>query len=157
MIEQLYHQYYCLLWQRAYHLTRCQELAEDIVQDTFVRAMSRGYQHQQYLGAWLWRITTNLAYDALRKQHTRHKYITQEPLEDHENHLVQESECDLIELQDILNSLPADVRDTLAIRLSGKNGDEAAEALGINRATWYRRIRKAKQQVQRALWGEEVA
>lgn len=55
----------CLVSQR--------ELAEDLCQETFLRAWSRWPSEglPEYARAWLYRVATNLAYDELRRQQRR--------------------------------------------------------------------------------------
>ncbi|HKT38379.1 MAG TPA: sigma-70 family RNA polymerase sigma factor, partial [Ktedonobacterales bacterium] len=53
-----------------YHLVNSRELAEDLAQDTFLkafRALPR-MDKSLKLSAWLYRIATNMAYDWLRRQ-----------------------------------------------------------------------------------------
>jgi RNA polymerase sigma-70 factor, ECF subfamily len=60
------------LWALVYRLTGSAEDAEDVVQDAFARLVAqdpRSPVHQ--LGAWLARVATNLAIDALRRRRRR--------------------------------------------------------------------------------------
>jgi RNA polymerase sigma-70 factor, ECF subfamily len=55
------------LWAVAYRLTGCAADADDIVQETFARAMRRG-RAGSLERSWLVRVATNLALDALRRR-----------------------------------------------------------------------------------------
>jgi len=58
-----------MLWGLAYRLTGCAADADDIVQDTFVRAINRGCSPNDGSWApWLVRVATNLAIDVLRRR-----------------------------------------------------------------------------------------
>src|SRR5579884_1114662 len=68
--EQIYDDYKTPIYNYVYHLVGNREQADDLTQDTFVKAfralprMDRSLK----LSAWLYRIATNTAYDALRRR-----------------------------------------------------------------------------------------
>lgn len=66
------------LYRFALSITRDPELAADLVQDTFVRALQRSHQYQGEapLGAWLRRILHNLAIDGARR--SAHEIVVEE-------------------------------------------------------------------------------
>ncbi len=60
------------LWGLGYRLTGSAALAEDLVQETFIRALRRPPQDRQApLRPWLRRVATNLGIDALRRRKRR--------------------------------------------------------------------------------------
>ena len=68
--EQIYDEYKTPIYNYVYHLVGNREQADDLTQDTFLKAykalprMDRSLK----LSAWLYRIATNTAYDALRRR-----------------------------------------------------------------------------------------
>jgi len=60
-----------LLWGLCYRMTGSAAEADDLVQETFVRAMERPPAHGGPLRPWLVRVATNLARDALRRRKRR--------------------------------------------------------------------------------------
>jgi RNA polymerase sigma-70 factor (ECF subfamily) len=60
-----------LLWGLAYRMTGSVEDAEDVVQDTFARAVARPPPRLDELRPWLTRVAMNLARDALRRRKRR--------------------------------------------------------------------------------------
>lgn len=66
------------LYRFALSITRDPELAADLVQDTFIRALERADQHNEgaSLGGWLRRILHNLAIDRARR--ARHEVAVEE-------------------------------------------------------------------------------
>jgi RNA polymerase sigma-70 factor, ECF subfamily len=68
-LEQLYYDYHQPIVHYLERLVRNHETAEDLAQETFIKALR--YWHQHGAGStrgWLYRIATNTAYDYLRRQ-----------------------------------------------------------------------------------------
>lgn len=61
------------LYRTALAVVRSRDLAEDVVQDTLVKAITRagGFRGRSDPGTWLHRICVNTAYDALRRERRR--------------------------------------------------------------------------------------
>jgi RNA polymerase sigma-70 factor, ECF subfamily len=70
----LVERYSPLVYRVAYRLTGSENDADDVVQETFLRAYRRLdlFEDRSQLGSWLYRIASNCAYDALR-QRARHE------------------------------------------------------------------------------------
>lgn len=68
-LDELFGAHKGMLWGLSYRLTGCAADADDIVQDTFVRAIRRDAPPNDASWApWLVRVTTNLAIDVLRRR-----------------------------------------------------------------------------------------
>jgi RNA polymerase sigma-70 factor (ECF subfamily) len=68
--ERIYDEYKTPIYNYVYHLVGSREQADDLTQDTFLkafRALPR-MDASLKLSAWLYRIATNTAYDALRRR-----------------------------------------------------------------------------------------
>src|SRR3982751_1512880 len=61
------------LFRLAYRLTGIEADAEDVVQETFLRAFARlgQFQERAAVGSWLHRIAVNASYDVLRARKRR--------------------------------------------------------------------------------------
>lgn len=80
--EHIYDEYQTPIYNHIYHLVEDREQAFDLMQDTFVkafRALPR-MDASLKLSAWLYRIATNTAYDALRRR-TLIRWLTWEALD----------------------------------------------------------------------------
>jgi len=68
--EELVRLYQADVFRFAWHLTRDRTLAEDVTQDTFLRAFRfiHGYRGGQRFASWLFAIARNCSMDALRKR-----------------------------------------------------------------------------------------
>lgn len=67
-LEDLYAEYHDVIYRRLYHLTGCHEDAEDLTQDTFVRAARAlpRLRSTAHIKSWLYTIATNLVRDVRR-------------------------------------------------------------------------------------------
>lgn len=73
VLHTLYETFYPRMYQRAYRLLGHREQAQDVTQDTFIKAF-RALKHMpmpENPSPWLYRIVTNTAYDVLRYQRSR--------------------------------------------------------------------------------------
>jgi RNA polymerase sigma-70 factor (ECF subfamily) len=68
--ERVYEEYRAPIYNYIYHLVGSREQADDLTQDTFVKALKAlpKMDASLRLSAWLYRIATNTAYDALRRR-----------------------------------------------------------------------------------------
>src|SRR5215475_16184159 len=68
--DQIYDEYKTPIYNYVYHLVGDREQADDLTQDTFLKAFRAlpKMDASLKLSAWLYRIATNTAYDALRRR-----------------------------------------------------------------------------------------
>jgi RNA polymerase sigma-70 factor (ECF subfamily) len=66
--EALFQEHGRFLWALSYRMTGSAADADDVVQETFVRALAREGPKHQKMRAWLTRIALNLATDILRRR-----------------------------------------------------------------------------------------
>src|SRR5947199_10005704 len=67
--DRIYDEYKTPIYNYVYHLVGDREQADDLTQDTFLKAFRalRKMDANLKLSTWLYRIATNMAYDALRR------------------------------------------------------------------------------------------
>lgn len=71
-LNELFHAHRRMLWGLSYRMTGCAADAEDIVQETFARAVERSTpSHAPAWRPWLMRVATNLSLDLLRRRRRR--------------------------------------------------------------------------------------
>jgi RNA polymerase sigma-70 factor (ECF subfamily) len=70
-LEELFRARERLLWGLCYRLTGCAADADDIVQETFARAVERLPAQESLPRAWLVRVAVNLSLDVLRRRRRR--------------------------------------------------------------------------------------
>jgi RNA polymerase sigma-70 factor (ECF subfamily) len=154
-LTELYETYENKLRRYAAGLTRDPHWAEDLVQDTFVRAMG----HLDLLGAlkpyqqraWLYRTLKNLFLDGLsasERQGELLEHLAREPTN-------SPSLEDLVLSPDPFALIPERFRDVVIQRyMLGMNSREIGEALGIPAATVRSRLHMAIQEARSRLQDE---
>jgi RNA polymerase sigma-70 factor (ECF subfamily) len=153
------------IFRLAYRLTGNRQDAEDVVQETFLRAyrqMER-FEARASFGTWIHRIAVNCAMDVLR-QRPRHRVVadaqsaTTGPLADapDENGIgpdrLAESAQLRLKLNRALDNLTPAERTAFMLRhFEGRSLDEIGRALGLRTSATKHSIFRAVQKMRRAL------
>jgi RNA polymerase sigma-70 factor (ECF subfamily) len=159
------------LYRTALRLTRNQQEAEDLVQETMLKAFrfADSYQRGTNLRAWLFRILNTSAINRFRKQAT-HPVTTSLP-EGEDFYLYNRirdiagqelsaaAEDEVLgqyldeDVYRALNNLPLNFRMPIILAdIEGLSYKEIAEALNIPIGTVMSRISRARRQLQQSLW-----
>src|SRR6266496_5843923 len=159
------------LYRTALRLTHNQQEAEDLVQETLLKAFrfANSYQRGTNLRAWLFRILNTSAINRYRKQ-AAHPTTTSLPegedfylynrikdLSGQELSIAAEEEVLSQYLDEdvyqALNDLPPNFRMAVVLAdIEGLSYKEIAEALQIPIGTVMSRISRARRQLQKSLW-----
>ena len=146
------------LYRYAFWLCRSRDLAEDLVQETFMRAWRSFGNLRDERKAKSWLITT------LRREYARQFERYQPDFAEVEldglssNSASTEDHAEVVALRRALASLPEKYRDPLALQvIAGYTGEEIGEMLNLPRATVMTRLFRARQTLQRVLHRENVA
>jgi len=158
--EQIVTDHHGFVLRRAMWLTRNPHDAEDLTHDVFVRVFGAldNYVPGGNFHGWLYRITTNLYLDQVRR---RNRIRFDALSETHERRLVS-SEPDpadavqdaLLEphLQQGLDALPPMFREVVVLRdVHGLSYDQVARTLGVKPATVRTRIHRGRARLRAAL------
>jgi RNA polymerase sigma-70 factor, ECF subfamily len=159
------------VWRVARRLARDAAEAEDLVQETYLRAIRswRSYQPGTNLRAWLLRILHNLAIDQARR---RRRAPDAEPLEEGDYYLYNRLEQDggsseidrLVEqlsqgpILDALSDLPPNFKEVVVlVDLGDFTYQEAADILDIPIGTVMSRLHRGRRALKRAIAEGAVA
>jgi RNA polymerase sigma factor (sigma-70 family) len=152
-IEQLYDAYGAVLFGAALRIVSSRELAEQVLQDTFLKVWHYGVQYDGSKGrlfTWLLRITRNTAIDATRNSHFHNSKKT-----DYIDRLNDSSggEClnpDTLGLQEIVGKMDEKYKIIIdLIYFNQYTHQEAAEAMGIPLGTVKTRVRFAISELKK--------
>ena len=137
-------------------LTRDAETADDIVQDTLVRALrSEHLFHGGDVRAWLYTILTNLNRNRLRSISRR---PTLTPIKDSDAAMMTGPDTGTRDIATALESLADEQRSTLLlVVLEGLTYREVAEVQGVPIGTVMSRLARARMQIRAYLDGERPA
>lgn len=144
-------------WAR--HLTRDPDLADDMVQECLLRAVSRASQWRpgSSVRAWLFAILKN-AFISDRRQASRRSNVVS--LENYREPSVkggQESHMALIEVRRAFGRLSGEHCEVLfLVAIEGMPYEDAAAALGIPVGTVRSRLSRARLALKREIEGEQA-
>jgi RNA polymerase sigma-70 factor, ECF subfamily len=157
------------MYGAALRMTRNPADAEDLVQETYLRAYRAfdSFQEGTNLRAWLYRILTNAYINVYRKRQREPQMVSDDEIE--EWYLYEKlggaaaepsAETEVLErlpdqdVQEALASLPEQFR--LAVLLADVEGfsyKEIAEILDIPMGTVMSRLHRGRRSLERRLWG----
>jgi len=156
------------MYSAAFRLTRNAADAEDLVQETFLRAYRGFHQFQPgtNLKAWLYRILTNTFINNYRKRQREPQTVSEDDVEDWylysklaEGGAEPSAETSVIEslpdedVQEALSSLPDQFR--IAVLLADVEGfsyKEIAEITSVPIGTVMSRLHRGRKALEKRLW-----
>jgi len=157
------------LYSAALRMTRKPADAEDLVQETFVKAFAAFHQFEEgtNLKAWLYRILTNTYINIYRKKQREPQQTMTEEIDDwslaraaeHTSTGLRSAETEALDhlpdsaVKDALAGLPDDFR--MAVYLADVEGfsyKEIAEIMGTPIGTVMSRLHRGRKALQRSLW-----
>ena len=78
-LEDLFRRHRAELYRYAARFTGDADLAEDVVQDVFVRLAARRPRRADHLRGWLFRVATTIAIDAMRRAARQRRLVLDDP------------------------------------------------------------------------------
>jgi RNA polymerase sigma-70 factor (ECF subfamily) len=153
--RELYDRHVDRIYRLAFRMTGDDALAQDITQDTFIRAFARmsSFRGDSAVGTWLYAIGTSVALNALRKV----KRLNQRETDlEHGSHVgvpAVEPDPDLKErLRRAIDALPLKYRTVFIMHdIEGYKHNEIAEALGIRVGTSKAQLSRGRAKLRLAL------
>lgn len=161
----LYQQYSGPIRRYVTSLVRSSEEAEEITQETFLRAHQKlsSLEDPRKVSPWLYRIATNVSYDRLRRSARAPRLealgeqgpLGAEPADDAPSldQLMEQREMSSC-VQEFLEDLPDSYRGVILLHdLQGLTNPEIAGLLGVSLATVKIRLHRARVKLREALGG----
>ncbi|MFQ2366237.1 sigma-70 family RNA polymerase sigma factor [Aeromonas enteropelogenes] len=151
--EALVHALHGDLYRYAYWLTRDPAVAEDLVQETFLRAWKAIDTLLDDKAAKSWLITILRRENARRFERKQFDLVDlDEHPQTHPDTLHSEQEMEHEWLRRHIGRLPEEYQEPLLLQVvGGFSGDEIAEMLGLNKNTVMTRLFRARNQIKEAM------
>lgn len=146
---------------RAYarFLARDRSAADDLVQDTVLRALAALEQFQlgTNLKGWLFTILRNAFYEQTRRRKREIAAMERQGVNEEAQAPRQLNQAALTDLQRLLWTLPPLLREALVlVGAQELSYEEAAEICGVPVGTMKARVSRARSQLARAASGEQL-
>lgn len=165
-IRELMVQYGEDIWNYAYVLTKDAHMADDVAQETFIKAYRRfqTYRGQGTIKSWLLTIARNTAFTYMRRSFVRRVLLFDSRTAEQASKLARQAapsaEAEAIgketehELWNTVLALPTKFRDPLILRYHHHLSiEEAAAVLGVSEGTVKSRIHRARQKAMKLMKG----
>lgn len=155
-IEAVYQRYFPILREKCRRMILDSDEAQDLAQETFIRLWKNADQLQDPRAtvAWLYKTSTRLAIDRIRRQKVRSLIHTEDLRRSVHGGLEFDPEAKLNASQiltQIATLLSADELTIGILRwVDGLEQQEIAEVLGVHERTIRRRLRRAETTIQQA-------
>jgi RNA polymerase sigma-70 factor (ECF subfamily) len=151
----LYERHVDRVYRLAWRLTGDEHLAEDVTQESFIRAFDRlaGFRGESSLATWLAAVTTSMAYNALRKvKRFRSREVEMDGMPDFPS-TGRQSEPDLRQrIGQAVEALPQGYRTVFVMHdVEGYTHEEIGLALGIETGTSKAQLSRARARLREAL------
>lgn len=142
---------YDRLFRLCFRFTGTQHDAEDLTQDICAALPAKlgSYDRRAKLTTWLYRVAVNASHDRRRKQATHGRAA--EGWGDWELNrqaTIEENQTRADWLTTAMGSLPADMRDTLALVLDDMTHAQAGDILGVSEGTISWRLSEARKHLK---------
>ena len=158
-ISLLYENYGDTLFGVANKVVRNEELAQDVLQESFVKIWKKSDSYdpsKAKLFTWLFRITRNTAIDKLRSRNTKSDKEIQMDVSDVYNLGVNSIKPELIDVQENLNKIENKYKVVLeALFFQGMTQQEASEELDIPLGTIKSRLKIGLRELKK-IYGAPV-
>jgi RNA polymerase sigma factor (sigma-70 family) len=161
--DELYRKYEKKLRHIAFSITKDRHLAEDVVQETFIKAYKKkdSIEDAEKIGSWLSAIAGRTAIDYLRAEKRRKwlpsdQTVMEQIFSDQDYHPSIEKEVEIIlfkeDLQHVLYKLTIEYQEVLVLRVQyGLKEDEIASQLNIKSGTVKTRLHRARKQLRKVM------
>ncbi len=147
VVQKILLENYQSYYRLAFSYVHQEEDAMDIVQEGAYKAMRKAdtLQEVSFAGTWIYRIMINTAKEYIKKYQRSYEELD-------ENCAAAKEDCDNLELQDVVNKLPAQEKLLIILRFyEDKSLAEIAETLQENintiKSRLYRTLEKLRKQL----------
>lgn len=150
--EALVREMHTDVYRYAYWLVKDKAVAEDIVQETFLRAWKSLDSLKDQKAAKAWLITILRRENARRFERKQFDLVDMDDVSLADDGLTEDTKAEHRELHRLMNNLSDEYREPLMLQVVfGYNGEEIAKELNLNKNTVMTRLFRARNQIKEAL------
>lgn len=154
--DTLFQEHWTRVCTVIYHIVGDWAEAEDLAVETFMQLYRRPPRHSENLNGWLYRVATNLGYNALRARRRRASYETQSGIDQSDHDVIGDPPVELERSQErefvrtALANLKPRSAQLLVLRQAGFSYDEIAQSLSIAPGSVGTLLARAENEFERA-------
>lgn len=161
--KKIYDATMTLLYKVSYRVVGDEEVAEDLVHDSYIKANEKGLVFPTINDAtyWLIRVVKNASLNYVKRKGREKKALQKVLYEDHRT--VTTGETDMLRQESIakakeaLNQLPENLRQVLILReYADMNYKDIGKALGISEGNVKVRVFRAREQLAKLIGEDDV-
>jgi RNA polymerase sigma-70 factor (ECF subfamily) len=152
--DKLYAQYCKPLFNYIYKMINDPELAEDILQETFLKALTGNYEHRGKFSTWLYRVATNLSLNEIKK--VRRTVTLEKDIPNPKDKPCKDMERKelTLKIEEAISSLPSSQKVAFCLKhFQGLHYEEIASIVGCPLGTVKSRIHSAVMNLRKYLEG----
>ncbi|MCC2604529.1 sigma-70 family RNA polymerase sigma factor [Planctobacterium marinum] len=150
--EQLVRDMHADVYRYAYWLIKDKAIAEDVVQETFLRAWKSLDSLKDDKAAKAWLITILRRENARRFERKQFDLVDMDDVSLADDGPMHETQIEHGELHKLMENLSEEYREPLMLQvIFGYNGEEIAQELSLNKNTVMTRLFRARNQLKEAL------
>ncbi len=145
--DDLFLEHYDRVYGILYRLVGTRAEAEDLAQEVFLKLHQKPPRHDENISGWLYRVATNMGYNALRSRKRRwswQRWLVKDELGSDPAETVVENET-AAAVRAALAKLPPKQGQLLLLRQMGLSYAELAEACDINPASVGKQLSRATE------------
>ena len=153
--EQIYDEYKTPIYNYVYHLVGDREQADDLTQDTFLKAFLAlpKMDANLNLSAWLYRIAKNVAIDYFRRIKKIPVSLDVLPYEVERNLPDEDSVLAYMHFEQVLFEMPEQQRKCLQLLADGLSYEEIASCLKLELGTVLAYVSKGRKKLRISFFG----
>lgn len=161
--KKIYNATMSLLFKVAYRVVNDQEVAEDLVHDSYIKANEKAIVFPSMNDAtfWLIRVVKNAALNYVKRKGREQKAYQRALYEDHRVQTSGETDIlreeTIVKAQEALAKLPDNLREVLILReYADMNYKEIGKTLGITEGNVKVRVFRAREQLAKLIGEDDV-
>ncbi|TYP56718.1 RNA polymerase sigma factor SigX [Thermosediminibacter litoriperuensis] len=133
---EVFTNYYSKVYKQLLYILNDPFLAEDLAQEVFLKFYRNPPEKEECIGAWLFQVAKNVAYNHIRDENNRiHREIKAYLLRGKEVISPPQAQEEQIYVRQVLKRMDERDRTILILKLSGYSYEEIAGVLGVKKTS----------------------